>query len=222
MNGTSFLLLLVFMVAGYVIHPMILPKLQAKGYVAETPEVEADEVKSDAITTKKGEINDPENNDQSESEMTPEQPVVIPEAAEEVDEPEFAPEPETAPEPEMEPEEVEEEPMPEVVPEIVENPEPKLSDDDQKLKDADENEVQVVQAMKDSVDAGGVSEFKTDQVVEWKLQGKKTVDGVEYDQGVVVYKAYTIFGAQELEAKALIKDGKVAKWLWGATDTEMK
>ncbi len=43
--------------------------------------------------------------------------------------------------------------------------------------------------MRDSVSSASVTEFKTNQVTDWKRLGKKAVDGVEYDEGVATYKA---------------------------------
>ncbi len=168
------------MVAGYVIHPMVLPGLQEKGYVAKTTE---------EVDTKKSDGGDkPEDN--------ADKPPVKPDVVKEEDK---MPEPVT-PDP--------------VTPDPVT---PDLTPKNAELVDAEFYKI-----IRSSVTSGQVSEFKVNQVIDWKRLGKKTIDGVEYDEGVATYKAKTIFGEQNLEAKVLVKDGKVEKWLWGATDTEMK
>jgi len=80
------------------------------------------------------------------------------------------------------------------------------------------SEQELIDVLKSSVKAGDVNEFNFDQVVDWKLSGE---DGV-YQVGMVTYKADTIFDEQQLEAKALVKDGKVVKWLWPTTNTKMR
>ena len=87
---------------------------------------------------------------------------------------------------------------------------------------ADLTDAQVVSILRNSVKAGEVGEFNFDQVVTWRKAGKEDLGGVSYVVGMVNYNATTLFGDEQLSAKALIKDGVVYKWLWPATNTEMR
>jgi hypothetical protein len=122
---------------------------------------------------------------------TPEQP---PEP-----EPTPAPEPEPAPTPEPEPTPA---PMPEPEPEPV-------APVAQSRLDADG----IVALMKKNLAEGTISEFTVDQVSAWKAAEDETIDGQTYQIGIVSYKSETIFGVKALEAKALIKDGSVLRWV---------
>ena len=83
-------------------------------------------------------------------------------------------------------------------------------------------EAAIVRLMQDSVRSGQIEEFKFEQVLGWKAEGEEEVDGVSYQTGLAAYKAETIFGVKTIQAKALIKDGKVAKWIWPKSGMEIK
>lgn len=83
-------------------------------------------------------------------------------------------------------------------------------------------EAAIVKLMQDSVRSGQIEEFKFEQVLGWKAEGEEEVDGVSYQTGLAAYKAETIFGVKTIQAKALIKDGKVAKWIWPKSGMEIK
>ncbi|MEM1085392.1 MAG: hypothetical protein AAGI48_14865 [Verrucomicrobiota bacterium] len=104
-----------------------------------------------------------------------------------------APEP-AAPEPEPEPE-----------------PEPakRLSDEE------------IVAVMQESVKAGQIKEFTFDQVLGWKATEDKESDGDTFQSGLASYKAETIFGVKNIQAQALIKEGKVVKWIWPKSGMEI-
>ena len=80
----------------------------------------------------------------------------------------------------------------------------------------------VVALLKADVAAGKVTEFKADQVTVWEAGEVMEFDGESYQTGRVTFKAETILGVQEHEAIALIKDGKVHKWMWAKTKLEMR
>jgi hypothetical protein len=81
----------------------------------------------------------------------------------------------------------------------------------------------VVAVMKASINAGEIREFTFDQVLEWQPgEAPETVDGEIYQSGVASYKAETVFGVKTIQAKALIKDGKVVRWLWPKSGMEIK
>ena len=105
------------------------------------------------------------------------------------------------------------EPTPEPVPEPAPAPEPVAA----KLDEAG-----IVAAMKASVTAGKVTEFKAAQVTAWKAGNQLEFDGESYQTGIATFKAETILGVQEHDALALIKDGKIAKWMWAKTKLEMR
>lgn len=71
----------------------------------------------------------------------------------------------------------------------------------------------LVKAMQDSIKAGDIKEFTFDQVLEWTEGPNELNDGKTYQTGLVSYKAKTVFGERTIQAKALIKDGKVHRWL---------
>jgi hypothetical protein len=80
----------------------------------------------------------------------------------------------------------------------------------------------VVKAMQESIRGGKVQEFKYEQVLGWKAAGDEQIDGESYQTGLVAYKAETIFGVKTIQAKALIKDGTVVKWIWPKSGMEIK
>jgi len=80
----------------------------------------------------------------------------------------------------------------------------------------------VVSIMQQSIRGGEIKEFTFDQVLGWKPEEDETVDGETYQTGVAAYKADTIFGVKTIQAKALIKDGKVIRWIWPKSGMEIK
>lgn len=82
--------------------------------------------------------------------------------------------------------------------------------------------VDVVKVMQESIRSGQIKEFTFDQVLGWKAAADETVNGVEFQTGTAAYKAETILGVNELQAKAFIKDGKVQRWIWPKTSMEIK
>ena len=71
-----------------------------------------------------------------------------------------------------------------------------------------------VKAMKTSLRSGTIKEISDEQVVDWKACGEEQVDGDTYQIGLVYYRAETLFGLKTIRAKALIKEGKVVRWVW--------
>lgn len=80
----------------------------------------------------------------------------------------------------------------------------------------------VVSIMQQSIRGGEIKEFTFDQVLGWKPEADETVDGETFQTGVAAYKADTIFGVKTIQAKALIKDGKVVRWIWPKSGMEIK
>ncbi len=144
-------------------------------------------------------------------------------------------EPETKPEPAPVPEPASEEPvaiMPE--PEITPTPDPAPAPipdpapvptsvpDPTPVPTPAAGPVDVVKVMQESIRNAQVKEFTFDQVLGWEPASDETVDGEAYKIGMVSYKAETIFGVKTIQAKALIKDGKVQRWIWPKSGMEIK
>lgn len=80
----------------------------------------------------------------------------------------------------------------------------------------------IVAAMKKSVEARIVKEFKVEDVQEWlALPEKETIDNVEYQVGTAKYKTETIFGLKDVLAKGLIRNGRVEKWIYANTGMQI-
>ena len=93
------------------------------------------------------------------------------------------------------------------------------SDTGDKKLTADE----IVALMKKFIAAGTLKEFKADQVVTWKAaEEDENIDGVNYQIGLVTYKAQTIFGEKPVNAKALIKGGEIDRWVFAKSGMEMR
>jgi len=81
---------------------------------------------------------------------------------------------------------------------------------------------EIVAVMQASVKSGEIKEFSFDQVLGWKAAEDKESGGETYQSGLASYKAETIFGVKNIQAQALIKDGKVEKWIWPKSGMEIK
>jgi hypothetical protein len=110
------------------------------------------------------------------------------------------------------------EPTPEPVPETTATEEATTNADDAPLDDPE----QTVKAMQTSIKNGQVKEFTYDQILEWQADADEIVDGETYQTGLAAYKAETIFGTKMIQAKALIKAGKVQRWIWPKSGAEIK
>ena len=84
------------------------------------------------------------------------------------------------------------------------------------------DEAAIIAIMKASVKDRKVTEFQANQVTAWKAGADMTFEEESYQIGRVTFKAETILGVQEHDAIALIKDGKVRKWMWAKTKLEMR
>jgi hypothetical protein len=80
---------------------------------------------------------------------------------------------------------------------------------------------EIVAVMQQSVKGGQIKEFGFDQVLGWKAAEDKESGGETYQSGLASYKAETIFGVKNIQAQALIKDGKVVKWIWPKSGMEI-
>lgn len=84
------------------------------------------------------------------------------------------------------------------------------------------DEAAIVSLMQDSIRSGGIKEFSFDQVLGWKAGEEEERDGETYQTGLAAYKAETIFGVKTIQAQALIKDGKIVRWIWPKSGMEIR
>jgi hypothetical protein len=114
-------------------------------------------------------------------------------------------------------------PAPEPIPEPAPAPEPAPIPEPAPMVEAvPEGPVDIVALMKASISAAEIKEFTTEQVLEWNDAGAlETIDGVEYQIGNISFKSETAFGLKTMHAKALIKDRKVARWIWAKTGLDI-
>jgi len=109
---------------------------------------------------------------------------------------------------------------PQPAPVAVVEPEPEPEPEPEMPKELSEE--QVVALMKESIAGGAVKEFTSDQVKGWKIGDMETIDGTEYQTGLAAYEAQTIFGVKPVQAKALIKDGKIERWVYAKSGMEIQ
>jgi hypothetical protein len=80
----------------------------------------------------------------------------------------------------------------------------------------------VVRIMQESIRGGQIDEFDYDNVLSWDVGPPEILKGESFEIGTVSYKAETIFGLKTIMAKALIKNGKVQRWIWPESGMEIK
>jgi hypothetical protein len=131
----------------------------------------------------------------------------------ESEEPASAPAPPPMPEPA---------PTPAPVPTPVVEPAPTPALEAAPFPPAETGTSDVVKVMQASIQAKQVTEFTSEQVIEWIAGADEIVDGETYQTGIASYKAETIFGVKTIQAKALIKGGKVQRWIWPKSGMDIK
>lgn len=80
----------------------------------------------------------------------------------------------------------------------------------------------IVKVMQESIQAGQIKEIKFDQVTEWAGSEPETLDGKQYNVGVVAYKGQTFLGVKTSRAKAYINGGKVVRWIGAKSGMDLK
>ncbi|OYV06454.1 MAG: hypothetical protein CFE26_06185 [Verrucomicrobiales bacterium VVV1] len=138
-----------------------------------------------------------------------------------VPEPEPAPVPEPAPTPVPEPVPAPA-PVPTPVPRGESEPEPVKPEPTPPAAPTTLGDADIIKIMQESYRSGLIKEFVVDKAIGWKAIGEEKVDGESYLTGLVDYSAETIFGVKSVQAKALIKDGKVVKWISPKSGMEIK
>jgi len=81
---------------------------------------------------------------------------------------------------------------------------------------------EIVKIMQDSIKAEQIKEVKFDQVTEWAGSEPETLDGKQYNVGVVAYKGQTFLGVKTSRAKAYINGGKVVRWIGAKSGMDLK
>jgi hypothetical protein len=113
-------------------------------------------------------------------------------------------------------------PEPTPIPSPVVTPEPTPTPDPAPVGGGKLADEQIIELMKKSIAGGAVKEFTSDQVKGWKINGDETIDGTDYQTGLAAYEATTIFGIRPVQAKALIKDGKIERWVYAKSGMEIQ
>jgi len=132
------------------------------------------------------------------------------------EEPELAVvEPETPPPP-TESTSIEPEPEPAGEIEVVAAPEEPKPAEPVGIPVANAEDLQIRQLMHQSLQNGEIDHFAVNQVIRVTEVGQEVINGIQYQFGILEYRDNTVFGQKEFEAKALIRDGKVERWIWPA------
>lgn len=80
----------------------------------------------------------------------------------------------------------------------------------------------IIPLMVESIRAGEVKEIQLDRIDYWKWIGYEEIGGTGYWTGVVGYTAKTMFGDINAEGKALMRDGRVEKWIYSGSEEEIR
>jgi hypothetical protein len=80
----------------------------------------------------------------------------------------------------------------------------------------------IVKAMQDSIQSAQIKEVKFEQVSEWTAGEPETVDGKQFNTGMITYKGQTFLGVKNIQAKAYVNGGKVIRWIGAKSGMEIK
>ena len=117
------------------------------------------------------------------------------------------------------------EPLPEKEPEVVTQPQPQPMPAPEPAPAPVASSLspdQIVTLMQNSIRSGQIKEFTFNQVQSWKGAESEEVNGETFQTGLVAYKAETIFGVKSIQAKAMIQNGKVVRWIWPTSGLEIE
>jgi hypothetical protein len=76
--------------------------------------------------------------------------------------------------------------------------------------------------MRESLQTNPIKEFSIGQVTTWSPGPEETIDGETFATGIISYEATTILGHKTMQAKALIKNGSIQKWIHAKSGIEIK
>lgn len=79
-----------------------------------------------------------------------------------------------------------------------------------------------VPVMVESIRSGQVKEIQLDNIDYWRWNGYEEIGDAGYWTGVVGYTANTIFGEINAEGKALIRNGRVVRWIYSGSEEEIR
>jgi hypothetical protein len=147
-----------------------------------------------------------------------------PAAAEPTPTPEPTPAPEPVPTPAPEPVPVPEPAVPTEPASVVDpQPEPQAEPQAEPAPAPPANvPVDVVAIMRDSIRNGEIKKFGFTKVKDWKAAADETIDGEIYQIGLATYEDETLFGVQTIQAKALIQNGRVVRWIWPKSGVQIE
>lgn len=80
----------------------------------------------------------------------------------------------------------------------------------------------VVEIMRESLRNREIKKFEFEQVKDWQPGADETIEGQTFQTGTLTYEAETIFGAQTIQAKAFIQNGKVVRWIWPKSGVQIE
>lgn len=78
---------------------------------------------------------------------------------------------------------------------------------------SESDEDRYITIMQQDVQNGGLKGIAMDEIIEWRFVGFESVNGASFWTGVAVYPVSTMFGSFHVEAKAMIQNDKVVKWI---------
>lgn len=76
--------------------------------------------------------------------------------------------------------------------------------------------------VEESIKVGQVKEIRLDRIQYWRFLGPREHQGQFYWAAAVGYLAQTIFGDLQAEGMALIREGKVVKWVYSGSEEPIK
>jgi hypothetical protein len=77
--------------------------------------------------------------------------------------------------------------------------------------------------MRESIRNKEIKHFEFTQVQDWQAAADETIDGAVYQTGLVTYEGETLFfGVKTMQAKALIQNGKVVRWIWPKSGVQIE
>ena len=79
-----------------------------------------------------------------------------------------------------------------------------------------------VMLMRDTLRNSPLKEFSASQITTWSAGPQETIDGESFATGIISYEAKTILGQKSMQAKALIKNGSIKKWIHAKSGIEIK
>lgn len=80
----------------------------------------------------------------------------------------------------------------------------------------------VIVAMRESFQNDGLKEFTEATPTRWQTSTEETIGGETFQTGLLDYLAQTPFGGKAMQVKALLRDGKVVKWVSITSGKELK